>query len=240
MRKMTMTMILAALLVLPALAQFRPGGGLGFGGGGQSGDALLKNKSVQKELKFTEEQTKAVTEIGAKQMEAIKEAFPLFKDDMEKAQEMMKKARETEAASLKKVAEDLTNDQKKRFEQIKIQVAATNKDVNVFKTESVIKTLSLTEKQQDSIKETIDVVAKDSKELFDDAKGDRKKMFEVGKKVTELRGEAFDKVVKMLSEDQKKSWTEAQGDKFDFKPDFGGFGKGNKGKGKDQPKKDDF
>jgi hypothetical protein len=233
MRKLMLTVALVALVVLPAVAQFRPGGGFF---GQQTGDMLLTNKSVQKELKFTDEQTKAVGEITAKQDEARKEARPLFKDDMEKAQEILKKAGEAASASLKTFKETLTSEQKKRFEQIQIQQMVKNKNLDLFKTESVVKALSLSDKIQAEAKEVSESVAKDSKELFDDAKGDFKKFREVGKKVAELRGEAYAKIEKMLSEEQTKTLKEIQGDAFEYKADNPfGFGK-DKGK----KKKDDF
>jgi hypothetical protein len=236
MRKVMLTVALVALVVLPAVAQFRPGGFGGFGQ--QTGDTLLTNKSVQKELKFTEEQTKEVGEISAKQFEAFKEAGPLFKDDFEKAQEIIKKAGDVASASLKKFKEKLTSEQTKRFDQIQVQLMVKNKNLDVFKNESVVKALSLSDKIRAEVKEATETIAKDAKELYDDAGKDRRKQFEAGKKVTELRGEAYAKIEKMLSEEQTKTLKDLQGESFEYKSDFGkgGFGK-DKGK---KEKKDDF
>ena len=234
MRKMLLTLALMIGLVIPAVAQFRPGMG-----GGMSGDTLLTNKGVQKELKFTEEQTKQVAEIAAKQQEVMKEAFPLFREEREKAMEMMKKAQTETATALKKVREGLTKEQSKRLTQIELQVALKNKDLKIFQNEEVAKVLSLTTKQKDTVKDTLDNIAKDTKELQDDAKGDRKKMFEMFKKVGELNTEGWNTVMKTMSEDQKKSLEEAKGEKFELKMDFPGPGR-DKGKGKGKEKKDDF
>jgi Spy/CpxP family protein refolding chaperone len=236
MRKLLLTLALMIGLVLPAIAQFRPGMG---GMGGMTGDAILTNKSVQKELKFTEEQTKQVAEITAKQQEAMKEAFPLLREDREKATEIMKKAQTEMTSSMKKVREGLTKDQVKRLSQIQLQMAVKNKDLKIFQNEEVAKTLSLTTKQKDTVKETLDNIAKDLKELQDDAKGDFKKMREMFKKAGELNGEGWETVMKTMSEDQKKSLEEAKGEKFEMKMEFPGFGK-DKGKGKGKEKKDDF
>jgi Spy/CpxP family protein refolding chaperone len=237
MRKMILTLALGIGLVLPALAQFGPGFGGGFGQ--TSGDALLNNKSVQKELKLTEEQIKAIEELTSAQREAMKEAFPLFREDREKATEIMKKAQTEMTSGLKKVREGLTSEQSKRFSQIKIQVAAKNKDLKIFQDEEVVKVLGLTTKQQDTVKETLAGIEKDVQELRDEAKGDFRKMRDIFKKSTELTSEGWDTVVKSLSDDQKKSWEDAQGEKFELKMDKGGFG-GGKQKNKGGKKKDDI
>jgi Spy/CpxP family protein refolding chaperone len=242
MRKLLLTFALVIGLVLPAVAQFGPGMGRGM----MSGDMLLTNKSVQKELKFTEEQTKQVEEIMASQREAMKEAFPLFREDREKATEIMKKAQTEMTNGLKKVREGLTSEQKKRLSQIQLQQALKTKDLNIFQDEAIAKALSLTTKQKDTIKETIDNIAKDIKELQDDAKGDFRKMREMFKKIGELNTEGWESVMKTMTEDQKKALEEAKGEAFELKMDFPGFGKDkggfgkDKGKGKGKEKKDDF
>src|SRR6516164_5215451 len=53
---------IVALLTTPALAQQRGGRGGGFGQGGQSIGTLAQNKSVQDEVKITEDQAKKITE----------------------------------------------------------------------------------------------------------------------------------------------------------------------------------
>jgi Spy/CpxP family protein refolding chaperone len=237
MRKMILTLALGIGLVLPVVAQFRQGGAGGFGQ--MTGDALLNNKSVQKELKLTEEQTKQIEELTSAQREAMKEAFQSFREDREKAAEMMKKAQTEMTNGLKKVRESFTSEQSKRFSQIKIQVAAKNKDLKIFQDEEVVKALNLTTKQQDTVKETLAGIEKDVQELRDEAKGDFRKMRDIFQKSRELTNEGWDTVVKSLNDDQKKAWEDAQGEKFELKMDFGkgGFGKDKKGRDK---KKDDF
>src|SRR6185369_5869984 len=88
MRRLCLALLAVAVLSSPALAQRRLGSG-GFGGG-----TLLTNKSVQEELKLTDEQKKQV-EAVARRMDdlIIGEAKPVT----------------------------LTTDQIKRYKQIRIQ-----------------------------------------------------------------------------------------------------------------------
>src|SRR5262249_36786108 len=108
----------AALLAGPAWAQGRRGGG-GFGGPAM----LLRNKSVQQEIKLTDEQVKKVNDL-------IKGIEEKHKDDMEAArglegQERFQKMGEINRAigeELMKSAPDvLQPEQIKRFKQISLQ-----------------------------------------------------------------------------------------------------------------------
>jgi len=236
MRKVLLTMALVGLLVIPVLAQFR-GGGFG---GGQTGDALLFNKSVQEELKLTDAQKKSlgeVTKAGADLREKGKEAFQ--DGDKEKGQEFFKKAGEETTKALKKFKDGLTTIQTKRFDQIQIQVATKNNDANLFKREDIVKALKLSDKQKETVKETLSELAKDTKEVLDDAKDDfRTKGKAAFTKIGTLRKEAYEKITKTFEPDQTKAFKDMAGDKFELKMEKGKFGKGGKGGKKD--KKDDF
>src|SRR5258708_5841720 len=104
----------AVLLAPPVLAQ-APGPGQGrgqFGGGPGGGQAfLLTQKSVQEELKLTEEQTKKATELAAKQQEARRG----FRDLSQEEQQAKRK--EMAAENQKALAEILQPDQSKRLKQ---------------------------------------------------------------------------------------------------------------------------
>jgi hypothetical protein len=235
MRKLLMTLALVGLLSVPIMAQFRPGM---FGGGPMGGDMLLMNKSVQTELKFDDKQKKALGEITKKQADARGKIREAFEDgDREKAMELVKKSGEETAKSLKEFKKTLTTAQTKRLHEIEVQVATRFNDLNIFKNEAVAKALKLTDKQKAAAKEAATDLAKDTKELFDDAKGDFTKFRAIQKKVAGLRKDAFEKFTKGLSTDQQKVWKDLAGEKFDLKME-GGFGKG-KGKNR-KPKTDEF
>ena len=84
LRKFVLGFGALALLCTPAFAQ---GQGRGFGGGMGGGPQMLNNPSVQKELKFTEEQTSkaqtAMTEIRdahQDEMAALRDLDPAERD----------------------------------------------------------------------------------------------------------------------------------------------------------------
>jgi len=221
MRKVILTAVLACLLTVPVLAQ--PGV---FGGGAASGPSLLAIPDVQKELKLTDDQKKAVTGAREKMMETLKE----------EGFEGFAKARETYTKSLTKVYDDLKSEQKKRLLGIEAQAAEKNKTPQIFSRKEVQTALTFTDKQKDSVKDSITEMEKDAKELRDDAKGDREKFVEAFKKIRKMNEDTYDKITKTFSDDQKKSFKELQGEKFEG--NLNPFGKG-KGPGK-KKKTDDF
>ncbi len=237
MRKALMTLALIGLLAIPVLAQFGPFGG------GLTGDQLLTNKGVQDELKLSDDVKKELAEIQKKQGEARAEMFKLFREDeKEKAAEVMKKSNEESAKALKKIREGLSAKQAARLDQIEIQMATAGKQKNpdVFKMKAVADALKFTDKQKDLVKETLENLAKDTKEVNDDYKEKKgKERFGAFTKINELRGEAYDKIDKELTEDQKAALEKAKGEKFELKFEFpkDGFFKDKKGK-KDAKKED--
>jgi Spy/CpxP family protein refolding chaperone len=228
MRKVLLTAVLVGLLALPLFAQR---GGFGMMGRGMTGEMLLTQASVQKELKLDDKQKEAITEVTKKQMEAFKKA----KEDMDFSE--IGKAMQEAQKSLAKIRKDLKPAQAKRLNEIEYQQADKNKNAQIFQREDVAKALKLTTKQKDTIKDALGDLEKDQKELFEEAKGDKDKFREVFKKVGKLREETYTKITKSFSEDQKKAWKDLQGEKFEGKLQFGpGGGKG----GKKRKDKSDF
>lgn len=233
MRKAILTVVLVGLMALPVWAQF----GF-FGGGGATGDALLTNKSVQKELGLKEDVTnglaKAQREYFTKVFGAGKEAD----GDEDKAKEIREKAQKEYNKALAKVKQGLSKDQMKRFAEIEYNVAAQTNDLGFLNREDVQKALKFTDKQKKLVKTTEEGLAKDTKEVIDDAR-ESKDFGSLRTKLPKLRKEAYETVTKSLSDDQKKIWKEKGGKAFKYESGFGG-GKGKfKGKGKRRPKKDD-
>jgi len=227
MRKTLLTLGLVALLAIPVAAQFN------FGNFQLDATTLLANKSVQEELKLTDDQKKAIATANEEMMKAFQKA----REDMDFSG--LAAARQDQVKAIKKVLDKLDEKQSKRLMQIEVQLATgKNKNPKIFANEGVQKALKFTSKQKDTIKSTLSDLDKDFKELDDDAKGDFKKGRENFRKKNEMRTEAYTKIEKTLDDDQKKDLGKLGGETFELKMEFPGFGK--KDKKKDDKKKDDF
>jgi hypothetical protein len=225
MRKVLLTVALLGLLAVPVCAQF----GFGFGGG-MDATQLLGQKSVQEELKLTDEQKKMIKEAD----DARTKAFAKAREDMDR--EGFRTAFEEHTKAMKKVVEKLDAKQAKRLFQIEVQIATKGNSPRIFANADVQKALKLTPKQKELAKETLSELEKDAKEVMEDAKGDFQKFGAAMKKIQGLGKDAFEKVTKSLDADQKKTWEALGGDKFEGEI-VNPFGKG---KGKKDKKKDDF
>ena len=223
MRRIQTALLTVGLMVLaasPALAQRQPGGR--FGGNRQMGPAqLLAMPEVLTEIKATDDEKAAVTKITDK-----------YKDDIAAARtnmdrQKMADLRKQENDDVVKAIPDIFKpDQLKRLNQLEIQAAG----LQAFSKDDVATALKLTDDQKKSIKETSDDLQKDAQDLFQSAQGDRSKMAEIFTKVQGMRKDALDKVVNGLTDDQKKTWKDLTGDKFDFPaPMRGGNRGGNRG-----------
>ena len=222
MRKILLTVVMAALVCLPALAQFR-----GMGMGGDMSATLLTIEGVQKEIKLSDDQKAAITKAGKDRTEAFTKA----REDMD--MEAGQKAQADYTKAIAEVKKALKSEQKKRLLGIEVQVAEKNKTAAIFKNAEVVKALAMTDKQKETLKELLSDNEKDAKELFEDAKaaGDFSKFREVGQKVQKMSAATYTKVSKGLSEKQVEAWKELKGEKFEVVfPKGGGF------KGKDKPK----
>jgi len=229
----------AGLITGLAVAQ-PPGGGGGRGGQGrgfgmQGGGAatLAMNKSVQGEIKLTDEQKTKVQEFGQKQMQEMREKMQDLQDlDREQRQEKMQSIRkEMTAAGDKFLKDTLKPDQYKRLKQIAVQQAglgALNTD------EEVQKALKLTGEQKEKFKAMQDEMQGNMRELFQEMRDNPQ---EAQSKMAALRKEALAKAVDVLNADQKKEWKELTGAPFEVKMEAGAFG--GRGKGKDKPRDPD-
>ena len=207
MRGVYVKVLAAGLVVLaasPAFAQPpRQRGGFGPPGGmtaAPSAAALLRNDKVQEELNLTDDQKADLKKVA----DAASEKY---KDDLEKA---------TMGA--------LKPEQAKRLKQIEVQSAG----LAAFSKDDVQAALKLTDAQKASVKTAEDDMQKDVQDLLKDAQGDREKMTDAFKKIQELRTDSLDQVVKALNDDQKKTWKDLTGDKFEVAIG-GGFGAGGRG-----------
>ena len=207
--KAFLTVGLVAIAAGPASAQQGRGG---FGGGGFGGAMLLTNKGVQKEMKLTDEQAEKVQtfarEFGAKTREEYQGVTELPEGERrEKMQELGK----TRAAALHKgLAEILKPEQHKRFEQIELQAAGPN----AFATPKVVEGLKLTKEQRDSIRQVNEDLRKVMTDAREDFQNDREGAM---KQMLEGRKAASEKVMALLTAEQKSSWKEMVGEPFEVK-----------------------
>jgi Spy/CpxP family protein refolding chaperone len=226
MRTLT-TLMLTAALAIPAFAQPPRGGGGMFGGGG--GAQLLRNEDVQKDLKLTDEQKTKIKEFQDKQQAAMREAFGGGgQPDREKMQEMFKKNAEESAKFLK---ETLTEDQNKRLKQISLQASMKNNPAVALFTptfENMMfglgdptetgKALKVTDEQKDKIKSIAETMQKDLRELR--PQGGGRPSADEQKKMDAVRKEATEKIMETLTDDQRKTLKDLQGE--EFKGNLGG------------------
>ena len=193
--------VLGALCILtsPAMAQGRGG----FGGGLM----LYTNPGIQKELKFSEEQTTKVADVVKDLREKYQDKIQAARESQDR-DEMMKLQREQTADAKKLMADILKPEQAKRFDQISLQ----QRGAMAFADAEVAKKLSLTDDQKTKIKDISDDSMSKQRELAQGFQDDREGTL---KKMADLRKETLGKVSALLSDDQKKSWKDMTGEPFE-------------------------
>lgn len=207
--KVILALTVAAVLASPAWAQRTPGAG-GFMGG-QLG--LLGAKSVQEELKLTEDQIGKVKELAEKQRESFKELGKLSRE------ERRTKFEDSSKASNKAVAEILKPEQVKRLKQISWQ----QRGGAAMEDPEVAEALKLTDEQKGKIKTLREDTGKEMRELI---KGGNRE--EARKKMGELRKANNEKLQAVLTAEQKAKLKELTGEPF--KGELGQPGSGGRGR----------
>jgi Spy/CpxP family protein refolding chaperone len=215
MRGVYTTILTAGLMALaasPAFAQPPPGFGAGaggFGGGfGRSAAFLIRNEKVADELKLTDDEKEAAQKAADKVNEKFRDQMDAARGDREKMADLRKTMTEE---SDKAVLAVLKPERAKRLKQIQVQAAG----LNAFTMDDVETALKLSDKQKTAVKDATKDLQDDIRDLMQDARGDQEKMAAARKKIETMRTDAFDKVVNGLSDDQKKTWKDLTGDKFD-------------------------
>jgi len=217
-----LALALAIGVVAPLLAQ-QQRQGRGFGGGQMSAGMLLTQKSVQEELKLTEDQITKVTEKN-------KEIRTKFADDLKDKDKRADAAKKMNEETTKALADIIKPEQMKRLKQIEVQLGG----LAALRNEEVAKAIKLSDKQIADVKGLADDLSKDSAELMKDAftSKDQAKMKEAREKVQSLNKEATAKFLSGLSAEQKTAYKELVGD--EFKGQINPFGGRPGGKNKDK------
>ncbi|HTU19505.1 MAG TPA: hypothetical protein VMG10_15700 [Gemmataceae bacterium] len=192
--QITLAAAVVAMAVTPALAQQRqrPGGRFGGFGGGTLG--LLTQKSVQDELKLSDEQVTQVKELQEKQRGNRADFQGLSREEIQKKMAERRKA-ENEA-----VAKILKPEQLKRVKQIALQ------QPGAIGNPEVAKALKITDEQKGQIREIQMKAFEEMRGLGRDEEA-RTKRQELMKKTNE-------KVLGVLTDEQKTKLKEMQGPKF--------------------------
>ncbi len=194
------------------------GGGFGGGMGGMGADPifLLGQESVQKELTLTEDQIKKVKDLQEKRRSAFGAgggggAGGFDREAMQKRMEEQRKEND------KFVADTLKPEQAKRLNQIVLQ----RRGAGALNDPKVQDEIKLTDEQREKIKAINEDMAKSRRELFQPGQPPSE---EARTKMQELTKATNDKLVAVLTADQKTKWTDMTGPKFEGKietPQFG-------------------
>ncbi len=210
------------LTVTTVTAQQPKQGGKGFGGGMGGGALnLIRSKTVQEDVKITEDQ-------GTKLKEWAKDYAP-------KMQEMMKSKMEgidpsefrekmpaimaaLSVETYKELATVLKPEQIARLKQIEVQVAGNR----AFAMPAVTEALKLKDDQKEKLKDVTDSAQKETMDLgqeygsrFGQPPMDAEKAKEFNKKMAAINDETMKKVTALLSDDQKKAWKDLTGATID-------------------------
>ncbi len=218
MRRMMQLALAAGVLTLaasPVVAQgprggFRP-----------SPLMLLNQKSVQEELKLTADQVQKVEAAFQKQMESFQGLRDLAQE------ERAKKFQEITKENEKFVVDNLKPEQAKRLHQIGLQ----QQGGRALADEKVAKELSLTDDQKGKIKDILEDTGNQIRELFQGGPSE-----ETRTKMRELNNAATEKVMNLLTADQKSKYKEMTGEPFKGEIRFGPPGGGPGFRGNSQKK----
>jgi hypothetical protein len=196
------------MAAVPVLAQ-RPGGGRGMGGGrGPLG--LLMRKDVQEDLKMSEDQVSKVKELSDKQREAMAEMKDLSKE------ERQDKMKEMGKANQKALVQILKPEQQKRLKQLQLQQEGPNA---IVRNPEVADGLNLNGDQREKLKGIADDTRKEMQDLRDSGETGP----EMFKKMAEINKNSGEKIMAVLTDEQKTKWKEMQGEPF--KGDLRGGGR---------------
>ena len=215
MRKVVLGIAAAAILIAGQSQAWAQRQGRGFGGGQFGGGTvfLLGQKSVQDELKLTEDQVKQATVLAEKQRTSLGALREL--GQQERRAKVQEQARENDKA----VADILKPEQLARLKEISLQ----QRGALAFGDPEVQQALSLTSDQKEKIREIQQSSAAERREAFQaGAGGDRA---EARKKIEALNASTAEKVQGVLTVEQKEKFKTLSGAAFKgeiIRPQFRG------------------
>jgi hypothetical protein len=216
--RLALSLVAVALLAGPALAQRQP----------RQQGSLLANKSVQEELKLSEDQVKKATEVektinDKRQEEMGKLSAEERRGD--KGRELRQKFASELNAELSKV---LKPEQQMRYKQIQFQQSVSRAITGAggrrpgggggggmqrafYEISTVADAMKFSDDQKEKLKALNDEAKKAIMKAREDAGDDRAKAREA---TTKILKETLDSVKKVLTAEQKKKWEELSGKPF--------------------------
>jgi acyl-CoA reductase-like NAD-dependent aldehyde dehydrogenase len=226
--------VLAAALAVMGLAasaasaqgqqRQRQPGGFGGGFGANPLSYAADQKSVQEELKMTEDQIKKAKDLQEKSRGNRQDFQGLSRE------EIQKKMAERRAENDKALAGILSADQMKRLNQIVLQ----QRGGDALNDPKIQDELKLTDDQKEKIKAIGEDFRKTMAEMRQNNQGGGGDFQAAMQKMQEMRKANNDKLMKLLTADQGKTWKELTGAPFTGKiepPQFGRPGGGAGGAG---------
>ena len=161
---------------------------------------LLRQKSVQKELKLDEDTVKKIMEFTNKEADEYGKALKDLK-----GKERAAKFEELEKANKKFLEDNLSADQRKRLEQVTLQVTGLYQ----LGRADVAKLLNLTEEQQTKFEDMQKEARKALEEIITSTERAGK-----NEKLAKLREETNKKILAALTDEQKAKVKEIVGEPF--------------------------
>jgi Spy/CpxP family protein refolding chaperone len=201
----------------PPARQRGPGGPGGMRGG-IGGLMLLRSDVVQKDLELTDDQKDSITKLQDKAREAFSSLQGLSQEERQAKMLELRKDQD------EKIGGILNAKQKSRLKEIGLQQMGAL----ALASKEIAEALKLTDDQVNKIKDLADSFQKDAREAFQSAAngGDPTSARDA---VTKLRKESSEKIMAVLSDDQKASFEKMKGAKIDLPP--GGFFGGGRNRG---------
>jgi hypothetical protein len=200
-----LSLSLVGLMAAPACAQYN----------GRSG--LIRNKGVQQELKISDEQAQKIAVICQDVDRSYKTEMSKLVDlprGPEKRKKIMNVIDSASNDCIKHLADVLTPEQSKRFEQIRLQEFGRVDMASALTTPHIEKALKLTNDQKAMLREIYEAVDKLVLEINEKENPPGK---ESAKYVSEMRKSANDMAFAVLTDDQKKAWAKLTGNPFEVK-----------------------
>ncbi len=199
-----------------------PQGNQGRRGGnrGGFGQDLSTNEKVQADLKLTDDQKEQIKKIVADTPRPMRDQNASREERMAKMQEYQKDLQD-------KLNTVLNDSQKARMKEIRLQVRGTA----ALSDKEVAESLKLTDDQVNKIKDLNKSLADARTAAFS---GGGRPDQDAMDKLTKLRTETNEKILAVLTSDQKTQFEKMQGTKLEGLPTFGGGaggGRRNRGGG---------
>lgn len=232
MKRFFLSLAVAVIVAASATAAFaQPGGGFGgpgggfgggFGGGGGGGLDLLRDENVRKDLELVDEQVEKLTEIQGRMREVMGDFFrnnaPDFRnmrdlsEDERRAQfdSFRTKVEEAVAPIQKEVDEVLLPHQKERLKQIQNQARMRGQGTSQALTSGTLaEELGITDEQKEKLRAV-----------------EQEVQAELLKEIERLRTDAREKVLEVLTPEQREKYKTMMGSPIEFSQGRGPGGRG--------------